>query len=163
MDPLTLFNRAEQEYCNKKTDEALRLYRQFATYFSDHDLYAIVCSNIGELLILKEEWDEAKKYLDQALAKKRIPGALVNLAHWYLKRAGDLKRAEETIQEVLAREPDRVDALFILAVTSKLAGRRKEALALFQRLTALKPESQLFQDQIKELFRGSRLPPADSS
>jgi tetratricopeptide (TPR) repeat protein len=56
--------------------------------------------------------------------------------------AGDLAGAEKAFREVLAREPERPNALFSLAVVLERRGAPGEAIARFQEYLALEPEGE---------------------
>ena len=70
-----------------------------------------------------------------------------------LRRAGDLRRAEQMAREVLALESGNVEALHLLAVTLATQGQLDEAIAAFQRVLEHKPGDAMVQSNLANALR----------
>lgn len=82
--------------------------------------------------------------------------ALLGLSRALLKNPNWVKRAEETLQELLREEPRHVEALLELALLYKASGLPSRALSTFRRLLEVQPDHEQALLETAELA-----PPAD--
>ena len=73
------------------------------------------------------------------------------LAQCYLKNPNWVRRAEEQLHLVLAKDPSNVDAIYTLATIYKNGGLKNRALAQLRKVLELKPEHEAAQHDLLEL------------
>lgn len=99
--------------------------------------------NRGVALMERYEYAAAVEAFEEAagLAPSSVE-VQVNLALAVFNRAekGDLPQAEEMLDAVLRDDPGNARALYLRGITHQYSGRDAEALALFERLRALRPD-----------------------
>ena len=111
--------------------EALNWYLEAAKYDKgDPNLYY----NIGSLYDELKQPDLAEKYLRIALDLKKtdIEGRL-KLAQSLLKK-GELKETKQYVKEILARDPNHLEALTILANIAEKEGDKKTLKATYEKI-----------------------------
>jgi tetratricopeptide (TPR) repeat protein len=69
--------------------------------------------------------------------------ALLGLARALVRNPNWVKRAEETLQEMLRLEPRHVEALLELAALYQASGLKSRALATFRRVLEVEPQNEL--------------------
>jgi len=85
----------------------------------------------------------------------------VLLAQCYMKNPNWVRRAEEQVQQVIAKDPSHVDANYVLASIYKAGGLRNRALTYLRKVVELKPDHQEAQNDLAELAPSDE-PPAPS-
>jgi hypothetical protein len=96
-----------------------------------------VMNNIASILIKLNLYDEAKTYLSMALDVRNdyVPG-IINLGIVFA-RAGEAKKAEDSLLKALTLEPDNRDALLNLAILYEKEGSYEKARQHYLRLKQL--------------------------
>ena len=82
----------------------------------------------------------------KALARVRVL-----LAQCYLKNPNWVRRAEEQVQQVLAKDANNVDANYILATIYKNGGLKNRALTFLRKVVELKPDHEAAQADLLAL------------
>ena len=102
----------------------------------------------------------AEKYWDaiQALegvvhqAEGKMQGKVrLLLAQCYMKNPNWVRRAEEQLQLIVAKEPSNAEAHYILASIYKAGGLKNRALTFLRKVVELKPEHEQAQADLAEL------------
>jgi hypothetical protein len=73
------------------------------------------------------------------------------LAQCYLKNPNWVRRAEEQLQLVLAKDPNSVDALYVLATIYKNGGLKNRAISHLRKVLELKPDHETAHADLVEL------------
>jgi curved DNA-binding protein CbpA len=92
-------------------------------------------------------FEGALDYVDGALKQR----ALLGLARGLMRNPNWVKRAEETLQELLRLSPRHVDGLLELGLLYKASGLKSRALAVFRRVLEVEPAHEQALAQITEL------------
>ncbi|MCP4591439.1 MAG: tetratricopeptide repeat protein [bacterium] len=103
---------------------------------------AVRMTNRGVALMERYEYAAAVRAFEQAAeTASSSVGVRVNLAIALFNRAakGDLQRAEVLLDEVIAADPDNLQALYFRGITHQYSGRDPQAVACFQRVVELEP------------------------
>jgi hypothetical protein len=98
----------------------------------------------AQLLIAQARYWDAIQVLEAAVphmapARHQNRGRIL-LARAYAKNPNWLRRAEETLQDVVRQDPANVDAHFELGLVYKASGRAARAQAQFRRVVELRPD-----------------------
>jgi tetratricopeptide (TPR) repeat protein len=106
---------------------------------SEADVIAMFMNNRAVEALVHDKVDNAYWWAREAMLQS--PGFLssYNTLGVIHRRHGDLAKAEQVFQHVLARDPDNTRALFNLAQLLEQTGRKAEAAALNTRLARLEP------------------------
>lgn len=123
-------------YVQNRMDEALHHARKAAEL---DPRTPIVLVNVGNLLLERGAFEEAKTYFEQAIeSEPSFEGAYADLAKtqailW------DWHGAQRTLQEALARNPDNASALAAQAILFLIVGQGDDAARSMQQAKALGP------------------------
>jgi len=118
--------------------DAERVYTQIVAELPDSPESYV---NLALVQARQNAFDRALTSLSRGLA--RLPGSeilLVRLGHTYLV-SGQVPQALETMDKVLAADPQNVDALTVGAGILDAMGRKAEARSYYERALAVEPES----------------------
>lgn len=120
-----------------KVDEAIAEFKTLMTIDPSPRSYALMGLCYRHL----GRYDEAKRYLNQALSSdpNNLP-ALFNLA-FVARRQGNEVQAEQYLQRALHLDPNYEDILFELASLKMEQKRYEEALALLRRSAQVSPKT----------------------
>ncbi|MCS6886166.1 MAG: tetratricopeptide repeat protein [Acidobacteriota bacterium] len=93
-------------------------------------------ANLGYIKVELGEYEQAQKYLEEALKVRRSPEVLYDLGRMYLKRR-EFAVAIDYLNQALTLKPDYTQARYQLFLAYSRAGRKDEAereLAIFKKL-----------------------------
>merc|ERR1719230_1630791 len=133
--------------------ETLKSYER-----KEQQLVAYAATNLSFIYFHEADYVNSVKYADLAMKHNRYNAkALVNKGNCMFMR-GELEHARSMYQESMGAEADCIEAIYNLGVVSKRLGDHAPALALFEKLHAIVPNSIEVMWQIADLFDISNQP-----
>lgn len=116
--------------------EALKSYEK-----KDQQLVGRAATNLSFIYFHEADYNNAVKYADLAMRHNRYNAkALVNKGNCLFMR-DELEHARAMYQESMGADADCIEAIYNLGLVSKRLGLNGEALALFEKLHAIIPNS----------------------
>ncbi|MEK6662403.1 MAG: XrtA/PEP-CTERM system TPR-repeat protein PrsT [Pseudomonadota bacterium] len=136
--------------------EAIRLAREQQTRSADSSLgFAME----GDALMMAKRYAEAARLYGQALAKNQI-SSLVVKQHLALLRAGDAKKADDTLLGWLKAHPQDQVARAYLAESYTQRRLNRQAIDLYQTLLGAAPNNTVVLNNLAILYQEERDPRA---
>jgi tetratricopeptide (TPR) repeat protein len=108
---------------------------------AENPAYLEPMTGLAESFVLLEEYDEALRWVEQALRLDRVNTDLAVLKARILIGLERAPEARELVSGVLARLPNDVEARLALAECDIAEGKRRTALTLYSQTLKLAPES----------------------
>jgi tetratricopeptide (TPR) repeat protein len=108
----------------------------------------------GHVHFLAEKYWDAIQALEGVVhqAEGKMQGKVrLLLAQCYMKNPNWVRRAEEQLQLIVAKEPSNAEAHYILASIYKAGGLKNRALTFLRKVVELKPEHEQAQADLAEL------------
>jgi curved DNA-binding protein CbpA len=118
----------------------------------------------ADVLFLADKFWDAIQLLEKVAGLGDEPYASrvrVLLAKCYMKNPNWIRRAEEQLNLVLAKQPNNVDATYVLANIYKAGGLKSRAITLLQKVLKLKPEHEEARADLNALTPEPEPPPAN--
>jgi hypothetical protein len=110
----------------------------------------------------EEKYWDAIQLLEEVVqgTEGKLAGKVrVLLAQCYMKNPNWVRRAEEQVQMVLAKEPNQVDANYVLASIYKAGGLKSRALTYLRKVVELKPDHEPALADLAALSPPESMPP----
>jgi len=137
-DALSYFQKGQELYNNEDYYGAIEAYQE-ALSLNSHYLDALLQLSLSYFRI--EEYQEAQRFIEEAQQYGRNNLNLLNMEGRILVGKNELSLAEEKFRQVIAREPNNLDANLGLAEVLLLQGNTQEGAIAFRRSLILSPES----------------------